>query len=84
MDAVRSMLWSLGIVFGAAVPAVAQTGREDNSGVFVWAFLGLCALIVVAQLIPAIMMLAGSLKAAFRGLKGAEKRQNGIITEDRS
>lgn len=29
-------------------------GREDHSPLVVWAFLGFCALIVVAQLIPAI------------------------------
>lgn len=29
-------------------------GREDHSPLVVWAFLGFCALIVVAQLLPAI------------------------------
>lgn len=32
---------------------------EDNSDLFVWLFLAFCALIVVAQLIPAVMMLLG-------------------------
>lgn len=37
----------------------ADAAREDNSGLFVWIFLAFCALIVVAQLIPAMMMLLG-------------------------
>ncbi len=41
----------------------AQGARHDNSGIIVWAFLGLCALIVVAQLVPALMMLFGFVKA---------------------
>ena len=36
--------------------------REDNSGVFVWVFLGFCALIVVAQVIPAVLMATGMVK----------------------
>ncbi|MEJ2698646.1 MAG: hypothetical protein P8Z70_03155 [Desulfuromonadales bacterium] len=42
-------LWGL-------VPAAiaAPAGREDNSSLVVWVFLGFCALLVVAQLLPAI------------------------------
>jgi len=42
-------LWGL-------VPAAsaAPLGRQDNSSLVVWTFLGFCALIVVAQLVPAI------------------------------
>jgi len=36
--------------------------REDNSDLFVWIFLAFCALIIVAQLIPAAMMLMGFAK----------------------
>jgi hypothetical protein len=36
--------------------------REDNSGLFVWIFLGFCALIVVVQIIPAVLMLLGFAK----------------------
>jgi hypothetical protein len=36
--------------------------REDNSDLFVWLFLAFCALIIVAQLIPAAMMLMGFAK----------------------
>lgn len=37
-------------------------GREDSSGLFVWAFLGFCALIVVVQVIPALLMFLGFAK----------------------
>jgi hypothetical protein len=40
----------------------ADAAREDNSNLFVWIFLAFCALIVVAQLIPAIMMMLGFAK----------------------
>ena len=40
----------------------ADAAREDNSNWFVWIFLAFCALIVVAQLIPAMMMLLGFAK----------------------
>lgn len=48
---------------GTVVPALAASGaREDNSGVFVWLFLGFCALIIVAQVIPAVLMMLGFAK----------------------
>ncbi len=54
-----------GILIGNVTTVWAATGREtDNSGLFVWIFLGFCALIVVAQLIPATMMLFGVAKGA--------------------
>ncbi len=40
----------------------ADAAREDNSNLFVWIFLAFCALIVVAQLVPAIMMMLGFAK----------------------
>lgn len=40
----------------------AGTVREDNSGLFVWMFLGFCALIVVVQVVPALLMLFGFAK----------------------
>lgn len=53
-----------GILIGYVTPLwAAIDGREtDNSGLFVWIFLGFCALIVVAQLIPAAMVLFGVVK----------------------
>ena len=46
-----------------AAPVLAgEAVREDNSDIFVWIFLAFCALIIVAQLIPALMMMLGFAK----------------------
>jgi hypothetical protein len=47
----------------SATPAFAAPHFVDNSGIVVWTFLGFCALIVVAQLIPALAMIVSSCKA---------------------
>lgn len=41
----------------------AEGVRHDNSGIYVWVFLGMCALIVVAQLVPAFMKFLGFIRA---------------------
>ena len=48
----------------ATMPAWAAdtVTRPDHSGFLVWAFLGMCALIVVAQLAPATLLLVGMVK----------------------
>ena len=46
----------------APVAALAAGGRVDDSGMFVWIFLGFCALIVVAQIIPAVLLMCGLAK----------------------
>ena len=40
----------------------AATGRTDDSGIFVWIFLGFCALIVLLQTLPAILLMTGIVK----------------------
>ena len=63
MKTATSLKSSLAMVIGSASTAFAASGaREDNSGIFVWVFLGFCALIVAAQLIPAIMVTLGFAK----------------------
>jgi len=56
---------TLAMVIGILAPATAfaaSGAREDSSGLFVWIFLGFCALIVVAQLIPAVLLMFGMVK----------------------
>lgn len=66
MKTLTKSILTILISFGAALPAAAATtaGRADHSGILVWAFLGFCALIVVAQLVPALMMALGLVKGA--------------------
>jgi hypothetical protein len=59
----------MAMLLGPTATAFAAGAREDNSGIFVWIFLGFCALIVVAQLLPALFMMLGFAK----GLKKAEE-----------
>jgi hypothetical protein len=43
--------------------AASTAGRADHSGILVWTFLGFCALIVVAQLLPALLVILGVVKS---------------------
>lgn len=40
-----------------------------SSGLLVVVFLGFCALVVIAQLIPALLILAGMIKSLVKGTK---------------
>ncbi len=54
---------ALVLLIGSVTSAFAASGaREDNSGIFTWIFLGFCALIVVMQLMPAVLMMLGIAK----------------------
>lgn len=48
------------MIVTTAAPAFAAAEYTDHSGLLVWTFLGFCALIVVAQVMPAIMMIIGA------------------------
>ncbi len=63
MKTTPTVMGLMAILAGSFSAAYAATGgREDNSGIFVWVFLGFCALIVVAQLIPALLLMFGLVK----------------------
>ena len=47
-------------IAATAVPAFAASAYTDHSGLLVWTFLGFCALIVVVQVMPAVMMIIGA------------------------
>lgn len=56
---------ALALIMALLAPATAFAAagaREDSSGIFVWVFLGFCALIVVAQVIPALLLMFGMAK----------------------
>jgi len=54
----------------APVSVFAASGeRVDDSGIFVWVFLGFCALIVVAQVVPAVLLLFGMAKGVVSVVK---------------
>jgi len=45
--------------------------EADNSNLFVWIFLAFCALIIVAQLVPAMMLFMGFAKGARKRIQEA-------------
>jgi hypothetical protein len=53
-----------------ATNLMAATGvREDSSMLMVWAFLCMCALIVIVQLLPALFLTFGLVKSVFSSSK---------------
>lgn len=67
---IKKLILYAGILIGNVTPVwAATTGRVDNSDLFVWIFLGFCALIVIAQLIPAAMVLFGLVKGVKKGTR---------------
>ena len=63
MEKARIIMTTLALSLAAVTPAFAASAtRVYSSGALVLVFLGFCALVVVAQLIPAIMTLIGMIK----------------------
>jgi hypothetical protein len=59
-----------GMLLAPATSALAETGtRQDGSQLLVWAFLGMCALIVIIQLMPVAMLAYGLVKGLLKGKK---------------
>ncbi len=67
MKKLRSLSIALVLAFASATPVLAASGREDNSSFLVWAFLTVCGLIVVVQLLPVIFMAFGIISGAAKG-----------------
>ena len=73
MFSIKSILSSLAVMLVLVAPAFAvDTSVTYNSGILVMLFVGFCALLIVAQLVPAILVLFGMTKAVGQGL--AEKK----------
>ena len=56
------------VLIGTIAPATAfaaSSSRVDNSGLFEWGFVGICVLIIVAQIAPAIMRFLGMAKGLY-------------------
>lgn len=65
MHRIKTILASLSLVLMAVGPAMAaETAKTYSSGVLVLLFVGICALLVVAQLIPALRSLFSVTKDA--------------------
>ena len=69
------ILMVLASQFGLAsnLMAAASAVREDTSMYLVWTFLCMCALIVIAQLMPAVFLGFGMIKGFFASSKSLAK-----------
>lgn len=64
MKTVRTMWLTLALALASTAPALAvDTSKTYSSGLLIGIFLAFCALIVVVQLAPSIMMLIGFIKS---------------------
>ncbi len=71
MQSVKTLLITLVLMFMAASPALAvDTSKTYSSGILILLFVGFCALIIIAQLVPAVLALLGMTKEAARSTSG--------------
>lgn len=58
----------IALLLAPATRALAEAGaRQDDSQFLIWAFLGMCALIVIIQLMPVAMLAFGLVKGLVKG-----------------
>ena len=69
MKTTRAALQAAALCCAASPAFAVSTHKVYNSGILVLVFLGFCALVVVSQLIPSIVLLVGMLKEAAQGMK---------------
>ena len=74
-----SRIWiSAMMVLASALPAYAvDTSKTYQSGILVLAFLGVCALIVVVQLLPSLILLFSWIKGLSRRTADAHEKTEG-------
>lgn len=69
MKTIRTMSLTLGMALASSAPALAaavDTSKTYSSGLLIGIFLAFCALIVVVQLAPSLMLLLGFIKGLVR------------------
>ena len=68
MKKYRSILMGVSMLMLLATPVLAvDTSNTYNSGILTGVFLAFCALVVVVQLMPTIMLLIGFVKSLIKG-----------------
>ena len=77
MEKFRNSLVGTSMFLFIANPAFAvDTAKTYNSGLLVGLFLAFCALVVVMQLMPTIVLLIGFVKGVIKGSDKQLARQN--------
>jgi len=73
MKAIRTLLTAAAILMLTVHQAWAvDTTQTYQSGILVLLFLGVCALIIVAQMVPALILMLGTISAFAKKLRGKE------------
>lgn len=74
MKAIRTLLTAAAIIMLTVHQAWAvDTTRAGQGGIIVLLFLGICALIVVAQMVPALILLLGMISGLVKAV-GAKRQ----------
>ena len=71
----KSMLGVVPLLITAAPAWAVDTTQTYSSGILVGVFVAFCALIIVFQLMPTIMLLIGFLKGIFKSSDKQARRQ---------
>jgi len=72
----KSIFTTLSLILLSVPAMAADTTKVYNSGILVLLFVGFCALIIVAQLVPAVLTLFGMTKAAVQGTRKTAAAKN--------
>lgn len=68
MKTSRRSTFLVALLLAPATRALAEAGaRQDDSQFLIWAFLGMCALIVIVQLMPVVVIAFGLVKGLAKG-----------------
>jgi hypothetical protein len=70
MNTLKTTMMTVAMIATSSLPALAagavDTSRTYSSGLLIGLFLAFCALLVVAQLMPSLMLLVGFIKGLAR------------------
>jgi heme/copper-type cytochrome/quinol oxidase subunit 4 len=76
MNTMRITTLTVVMALATSIPAFAvDTAKTYSSGLLIAVFLAFCALLVVVQLMPSIMLLAGFIKGLARRTEGKVEAQ---------
>lgn len=73
-----TILTTCGLLMPAAQALAETAGRQDDSQFLVWAFLGMCALIVIIQLMPVVIVAFGLIKGLVKG-KDVQPQADAVV-----
>ncbi|MCM2265037.1 MAG: hypothetical protein NDI73_07580 [Desulfuromonadales bacterium] len=78
MNTLRTTTLTAVMALASSVPALAvDTAKTYSSGLLITIFLAFCALLVVAQLMPSLMLLVGFIKGLARRTESKAEVQAG-------